>query len=157
MSDSTKFGPAVDLGTSPHGLSVDLQLPHQETPGTASSSPSAKPVLTAPGVYTSDKVQSACAIIERAAAKLNSGFFGVSLTQEQYKHVKFALFCQVEGLLESDEADEPEVQDALRHLQAVQRTFKRAANAHASKVGNAKGANAWRKENRAIFDKEAAS
>lgn len=157
MTDSTNRGPDFDLGTSPHGLSAGLELPYQETPDAASSSPPAKPLLTAPTVYSSDKVQSACRTIERAAAKLNSGFFGVSLTQEQYKHLAFALLCQVEGLVESDEVDEPEVQDALRHLQAVQRTFKRAANAHASKVGNAKGANAWRKENTAFFDKGADS
>lgn len=37
-----------DFGTSPHGLSAGLPLPHQETPEASSLPPPAKPVLTLP-------------------------------------------------------------------------------------------------------------
>lgn len=83
---------AVDVGTSPHGLSADLAEPHQETPEGSSLSPSAKPVLTLPDnfaapmprarrstanwrdadsllVYRRPEVQSVLRILREAAAR----------------------------------------------------------------------------------------
>lgn len=50
--------------------------------------------------------------------------FSLQLTEEQRSHLAFAVLCQVDGLYESDEADEPEVLAAIRHLEAVQRLLK---------------------------------
>lgn len=148
---------AAAVGTSPHGLSVDLPVAHQETLGAPFCPLSAKPLLTSPEAYRTAKVQDACSIIQAAAAKQSSGFFGVTLTQEQCKHLAFAVLCQVEGLIESHEADEPEVQEALRCLQEFQGNLKRAAKRHAYKTGQAKGAKntRWRTDHEHLSDKEA--
>lgn len=45
----------------------------------------------------------------------------LQLTPEQLHHLAFAVLCQVEGLLDGEEANEPEVLEAIRHLEAVQR------------------------------------
>jgi phage shock protein A len=50
------------------------------------------------------------------------------LTEEQCKHLAFAVLEQVASLHGSYEAHEPEVQDAIRHLEAVQRTLDRLGN-----------------------------
>lgn len=149
------FDLAVDVGTSPHGLSADIHLAHQETQEAPFCPLPAKPLLTLPDVYHTAELQESCRIIEQAAAKRNSGFFGVTLTLEQHRHLAFAVLQQVESLEESHEADEPEVQDAIRCLCEVQRMLKRAAKQHATKTGNAKGGNAWRKDADALFDKDA--
>jgi hypothetical protein len=49
----------------------------------------------------------------------------LTITEEQRRHLAFAVLCQVHSLVESYEAKEPEVQDAVRHLEAVQRTLDR--------------------------------
>ncbi len=77
---------AVDVGTSPHGLSVDLPVSHQETPEVLSCLSPAKPLL----------------------------MFG--LTEEQRSHLAFAAKCEAEELAECYEADELEVQEAVSHL-----------------------------------------
>jgi len=130
---------AVDVGTSPHGLAVDLIEPHQETLGAPFCLLSAKPVLTSPEVYRSPQVQESCRIIQAAAAKQSSGFFGLTLTQEQCSHLAFAVLEQIESLRESHEADEPEVQDAIRCLCEVRGNLKRASTKHAIRTGQNKG------------------
>jgi|GEM_PF-5217720 len=97
-----------------------------------------------PGVYHTAELQESCRIIEAAAAKRLSGFFGLTLTQEQCRHLAFAVLEQIESLEESYESDDPEVKDALRCLIEVQRMMKRAAKEHATKTGNAKGGSTWR-------------
>lgn len=107
-----------------------------------------------PSVYHTAELLESCRIIEEAAAKRSSGFFGLTLTQEQCSHLSFAVLEQIESLEESYEADEPEVKDALRCLLEVQRMMKRAAKQHAVKTGNAKGGSTWRKDAEQLFDKE---
>jgi len=111
-----------------------------------------------PSVYHTAELQESCRIIEAAAAKRASGFFGLTLTQEQAECVAFAILEQIESLEESYEADEPEVKDALRCLRDVQRMMKRAAKEHATRTGNARGAmnSTWRKDGDSLFDKEGA-
>ena len=111
-------------------------------------------IESSPSVYHSAELQESCRIIEEAAAKRTSGFFGLTLTQEQCSHLAFAVLEQIESLEESYEADEPEVKDALRCLLEVQRMMKRAAKEHATRTGNAKGGSAWRKDSDQLFDKE---
>jgi len=52
----------------------------------------------------------------------------LTITEEQRKHLAFAVLEQVESLHDSYEAHEPEVQDAIRHLEAVQRILDRLGN-----------------------------
>lgn len=144
-----------DLGTSPHGLPVEPLQAHQETLEALSNHSPAKPVLISPSVYHTAELQESCRIIEEAAAKRSSGFFGLTLTQEQCRYLAFAVLEQIESLEESYEADEPEVKDALRCLLEVQRMMKRAATKHAYKTGQAKGGSSWRKDGDSLFDKEA--
>lgn len=81
-----------DLGTRPHGLSVDLPEPHQETPGASSLSLHAKPVLTLPEAYTSPKVRSDCRCIREAAAKqAREGAHYLRLDDREYLHVYAAV------------------------------------------------------------------
>ena len=148
---------AAAVGTSPHGLSVDRPVSDQETLGAPFCPLSAKPVLTSPEVYRSPQVLESCCIIEAAAAKQSSGFFGLALTQEQSEHLAFAVLEQIESLEESHEADEPEVKDALRCLLEVQRMMKRAAKEHATRTGNAKGGSTWRKDADILFANEVES
>lgn len=110
-----------------------------------------------PSVFHTAELQESCRIIEEAAAKRASGFFGLTLTQEQCRHLAFAVLEQIESLEESYEADEPDVKDALRCLVEVQRMMKRAAKEHATRTGNAKGGSSWRKDGNSLFDKEAQS
>jgi len=64
-----EFG--FDFGTSPHGLSAGLPLSHQETAEEAASCPSpAKPLLTLPGIYRSEKVRSACLLPQSITTSL---------------------------------------------------------------------------------------
>lgn len=107
-----------------------------------------------PSVYHTAELEESCRIIEAAAAKQSSGFFGLTLTQEQHRHLAFAVLEQIESLEESYEADEPEVQDALRCLVDVRRMLDRAAAKHATRTGNAKGGSTWRKDTDSLFDKE---
>jgi len=72
-----------------------------------------------PSVYHTVELQESCRIIEEAAVKRQSGFFGLTLTQEQCSHLGFAVLEQIESLEESYESDEPEVKDALRCLLEV--------------------------------------
>lgn len=60
-----------DFGTSPHGLSVVLAKPHQETPEALSLLPPAKPVLTLPDsdVYRCPETQSVLRTLREAAAR----------------------------------------------------------------------------------------
>ena len=90
MSNRPEGGSAVDLGTSPHGLSAELPLPVQETPEARSLGLSAKPLLTLQ--------------------------VSLTLTEEQRDHLAFAVLCQVDSLAECDEVDELEVQEAIRCL-----------------------------------------
>lgn len=62
---------SFDVGTSPHGLSVVLAEPHQETPEALSLCPSAKPVLTLPDsdVYRCPETQSVLRTLREAAAR----------------------------------------------------------------------------------------
>jgi hypothetical protein len=143
-----------DVGTSPHGLAAELHQTEQETPETSSCHPPAKPLLTSPDIYRNVELLESCRIIEEAAAKRSSGFFGLTLTQEQCSHLAFAVLEQIESLEESYEADEPEVKDGLRCLLEVQRMLKRAAKQHAVKTGNAKGGSTWRKDSGQLSDKE---
>jgi hypothetical protein len=76
----------VDLGTSPHGLSADVPVSVQETPQAASCRPPAKPVLI------------------------------FSLTESQRDALAFAALCEAEDLADGHEADELEVQAAIRNL-----------------------------------------
>jgi len=69
---------------------------------------------SSPSVYHTAELLESCRIIEEAAAKRQSGFFGLTLTQEQCRHLSFAVLEQIESLEESYEADEPEVKDGLR-------------------------------------------
>src|SRR5665647_1703046 len=78
-----------------------------------------------PSVYHTAELQESCRIIEEAAAKRASGFFGLTLTQEQAKCVAFAILEQIESLEEGYEADEPEVKEAIECLCDVQRMMKR--------------------------------
>jgi len=110
-----------------------------------------------PSVYHTVELQESCRIIEEAAVKRQSGFFGLTLTQEQCSHLGFAVLEQIESLEESYESDEPEVKDALRCLLEVQRMMKRAAKEHAIRTGNAKGGSTWRKDGDSLFDKEVQS
>lgn len=110
-----------------------------------------------PSVYHTAELEESCRIIEAAAAKQSSGFFGLTLTQEQCSHLAFAVLEQIESLEESYEADEPEVKDGLRCLLEVQRMMKRAAKEHATRTGNAKGGSSWRKDGDSLFDKEVQS
>lgn len=146
---------AVDVGTSPHGLSAELHRADQETLGGLSCPLPAKPLLTSPEVYRSPQVLESCRIIEEAAAKQSSGFFGVTLTQEQCRHVAFALLEQIDSLEEGYESHEPEVQRAIQCLREVQCMLNRAAKKHATQTGNAKGGSTWRKDSDVLFDKEA--
>ena len=76
----------VDVGTSPHGLAVELPVPHQETLDATSCHSPAKPLLT------------------------------FSLTESQRDALAFAALCEADDLAEGYEADEPEVQEAIRNL-----------------------------------------
>jgi hypothetical protein len=148
-------GSGVDLGTSPHGLSADRHERIRKHAEGQACPPSAKPVLTSPEIYHNEKVQRDCRTIKAAAAKQSRGFFGVTLTQEQCRHLAFAVLEQIESLEEGYEAHEPEVQDAIRCLCEVRGILKRAAKEHAVKTGNAKGGSTWRKDSDQLFDKEA--
>lgn len=97
-----------------------------------------------PSVYHTAELQEPCRIIEEAATKRASGFFGLTLTQEQFRHLAFAVQEQIESLEESYEADEPEAKDALRCLLDNQRMMKRAA--HVTRSGNTKGGSTWHKD-----------
>lgn len=79
-------GSGVDVGTSPHGLSVELLAPDQETLDATSCHSPAKPLLT------------------------------FSLTEEQRDCLAFAAKCEAEELAEGYEADELEVQQAIGNL-----------------------------------------
>lgn len=52
----------------------------------------------------------------------------LTITEEQRRHLAFAVLEQVDSLICSYEAYVPEVQDAIRHLQAVQRILDRLGN-----------------------------
>jgi len=157
MSVKAEHPQGGDFGTSPHGLSAELHRADEETLEAVSLHSPAKPLLTSPSVYHTAELQESCRIIEEAAAKRSSGFFGLTLTQEQCRHLAFAVLEQIESLEESYEADEPEVQDALRCLLEVQLMMERAAKQHAYKTGQAKGAKntRWRNDSESLFDEEA--
>lgn len=76
----------ADLGTSPHGLAAKLHRVDQETLVALSCHSPAKPLLT------------------------------FSFTEEQRDCLAFAALCQAEDLAEGYEADELEVQEAIRDL-----------------------------------------
>lgn len=80
------LGSGFDLGTSPHGLAAELPLLAQETPEAISCHSPAKPLLT------------------------------FRMTEEQRRCLAFAAFCEAEALAEGEEADELEVQEAIRNL-----------------------------------------
>jgi hypothetical protein len=77
---------AAAVGTSPHGLPAELQVPVPETLDASSYHPSAKPLLT------------------------------FSLTEEQREDLAFAAMCKAGELEEGDEADELEVREAIGNL-----------------------------------------
>ena len=79
-------GSGVDLGTSPHGLSADLPVSHQETQQATSCHSPAKPLLT------------------------------FSFTESQRDALAFAALCEAEDLQDGYESDELEVQHAIRNL-----------------------------------------
>jgi hypothetical protein len=80
----------VDFGTSPHGLFVDIDLANQETPEAFSLSPSAKPVLPLPGVYTSPDVLKSRGTLE-AAAEGKPQLHAFELTECEFLHAYFAV------------------------------------------------------------------
>ncbi|MGA8864696.1 MAG: hypothetical protein WBM09_13455 [Gallionella sp.] len=49
----------------------------------------------------------------------------LTITEDQRRHLAFAVLEQIESLHDSYESHDPEVQDAIRHLEAVQRTLDR--------------------------------
>jgi hypothetical protein len=79
------FDFAFDLGTSPHGLSVELPLPEQETEGASCDLPSAKPVL--PLVFRTAKVRQACRCIRAAFAKQPHEVHHLRLTDREFLNV----------------------------------------------------------------------
>lgn len=89
---------AVDLGTSPHGLAAELPLPHQETPDASSCRLPAKPLLTLPGVYRSEKVRSACRTIKAAAAEHH---YPLVLSASQMKHIERAISLALNEAIEA--------------------------------------------------------
>lgn len=86
-----------DFGTSPHGLPADLAEAVQETQEAPSCCLPAKPVLT------------------------------FSFTEAQRAAISFAAFCEAENLAEGHEAHEPEVQEAILHLEEARRILEGAA------------------------------
>lgn len=94
MSNRVKDG--VDAGTSPHGLSVGIELANQETGCSESLRFHAKPVL---------------------GVAMSSAALGVySFTEEQRCALAFAALCQAEGLTEGYEAHMEDVQEAIARL-----------------------------------------
>lgn len=97
-----------DFGTSPHGLSADLQLPEQETQEKLSIPPSAKPLLTSlessanqqapqeraagvPLVYRTAKVREAIRCIRDAVAKRPHDIHYLRLTDREFLDVYHAV------------------------------------------------------------------
>lgn len=112
--------PGKVFGTSPHGLSVGIDQANQETGCTAGDRFPAKPVLAvsdAPAVVATgaDSGQPSPSPEGTRAARL----FSIELTEEQRSHLAFAVLCQVAELVDSHEADEPEVQEAILCLDQV--------------------------------------
>lgn len=107
MSDSKNQADGVvfDFGTSPHGLPADLRQPAQETRREAA------PLSLADGV---DHAPPGAAIAATEAAGQPRGFF---LTEDQRCHLAFAAFCQIAELEDSDESEEPSVQEGIRLLE----------------------------------------
>ena len=56
----------------------------------------------------------------------------LTITEDQRRHLAFAVLEQVESLQASYEAHEPEVKDAIRHLEVVQRNLQRLDNGSSS-------------------------
>ena len=52
----------------------------------------------------------------------------LTITENQRKHLAFALLCEIDSMREGYEAHEPEVQDAIRDLEAVKRMLDRLGN-----------------------------
>ncbi len=92
------FDVAVDVGTSPHGLSADLHLADQETPEAASLHSPAKPLLTLPLVYRSEKLRSDCRKIKAAAAEHH---YPLVLTGAQMKLVESAVSLAIDEAIEA--------------------------------------------------------
>ncbi|MGA8864700.1 MAG: hypothetical protein WBM09_13470 [Gallionella sp.] len=50
--------------------------------------------------------------------------FDFTITEDQRRHLAFAVLEQIDSLYDSYEFHEPEVQNAIRHLEALQRILK---------------------------------
>ncbi len=110
MSDSKSCAQGVvfDFGTSPHGLSVDLRHADQETRG-------------AGGLHSLvDGFDLAAAAAEGdapsgAAPRAEAGQ-SFTFTEEQRRNLAYATLCHITTLEDSDESEEPAVQEAIRFL-----------------------------------------
>ena len=113
---------AVDLGTSPHGLSAELLLPIQqafEAPGNPlpvdKQAPQGRAVDLADVLGASLLLDAACALPEVAARRPYVPV-SLTLTEEQRDELDFAVTCQLEELAECDEVDTIDVQQAMSCL-----------------------------------------
>ena len=128
MSNSARRAQGFDFGTSPHGLSADLPVQHQETPSPENllsladafkgssnggqveqDSAALAAKLGNDGGRASGQPESA----SEAALLKRIPFHYLELTDEQCSYVAFALICHIEELEESKEAAHPEVLEAL--------------------------------------------
>ena len=96
------INPAVDFGTSPHGLSAELPLAVQESPENSGHLLPTDP----------------------QARHGRAGLSTFSLTEVQREDLAFAALCQVESLEQGDEAHEPEVRSAILNLWAAYDALK---------------------------------
>lgn len=119
--------PAFDVGTSPHGLTANLPLSHQETNGTTGNRfPASQQAPTGrAGVLPLSEVSRQAASASARPAQRHD----LELSEAQRRHVSFALLEQIDSLSESYEAHEPEVQDAIRCLQIVRGKLERMGGA----------------------------
>ena len=119
--------PAFDVGTSPHGLSANLPLSHQETDGTSGNRfPASQQAPTGrAGVLPLSEVSRQAVSASARPAQRHD----LELSEAQRRHVSFALLEQIDSLSESYEAHEPEVQNAIRCLEIVRGKLERMGGA----------------------------
>jgi len=157
------FDLAVDVGTSPHGLSADLPVSHQETrEGLRDLPPASQQALKAarmPEVYRSPEVLKSCAGIHAAAVKQKRERHRLELTDCEFLHVYFdcerdrnATRRDIKKGLAS--AGDLKATDSLWHkLESIMTArMPGVLKDYALIKRNAKGGNTWRNQMRSDCD-----
>lgn len=126
MCKPTSRAEGFDFGTSPHGLPASVSRAHQDCrcPYCLLSLADAFDIW---GCNAQAAVLGAgrdAAVPRTAAASRRLPLHYLELSEEQCRHVAFALICQIEELEDSEEAAHPEVMEAIQHLNAACRILE---------------------------------